>query len=92
MYNEVSHWIWLAWGLGCLCFMFFIYYVMIKSAQYVTRLYQGNQTLPNNQYHEFGSTTVEKKKNYSAEQSSRNKEPGGGEQNRSERKEPPESP
>ena len=64
---------------------------MIKSAQYLTRLYQGNQTLPNNPYHEFGSTAIEKKKSYSPEQSSRIEEPGDGEQNWSECKEPIES-
>jgi len=66
---------------------------MIKSAQYITSLYQGNQTLPNNQYHEFGSPSVEKKKTYPREQSPRiDEQRGDGEQNRSECKKPPESP
>ena len=57
---------------------------MIKSVPYVTRLYQGNQTLPNTQYHEFGSATIEETKNDTTEQSSRSEECGDGKQNRSE--------
>ena len=85
MYDEVSHWQWLAWGMGCLLFMFFIYYMMIKSAEYVTRLYQGNQTLPSNNYHElFGTKSEETKSNPGEE--------GDGKQNRAECEESTKNP
>ena len=61
---------------------------MIKSAQCVTRLYQGKQTLPNSQYHEFGSTAIEIKKTYSRKQSSGFEQSSNREQNWPECKEP----
>ena len=64
MYDEVSHWQWLAWGIGLLLFFYCLYYIMIKSAQYVRlRLYPPQVTVPI--LNEFGRTTTEEARSYS---------------------------